>query len=125
MCDPRESSKQSRVRWKTSHLQSFPPSDYISDATSSATGHRVRTYASAEDDDKQAPKESQPNNSKPAPSAPAPAEQSGDYFIPILVVVAYAGLSAAFASAMDWDFILSDVLGLKTASTEITYDFGK
>eukprot|EP00240_Pyramimonas_obovata_P012244 CAMPEP_0118928098 /NCGR_PEP_ID=MMETSP1169-20130426/5433_1 /TAXON_ID=36882 /ORGANISM="Pyramimonas obovata, Strain CCMP722" /LENGTH=137 /DNA_ID=CAMNT_0006870001 /DNA_START=74 /DNA_END=487 /DNA_ORIENTATION=- len=80
-------------------------------------GLSVKTQASAdgEDSSKEQPKK---------PSAPAPVEQSGDYFIPILVFVAYAGFSVAMGMAIDWDLIF-DMVGLGSGGTEITYDFGK
>ena len=88
-------------------------------------GHLVKTYASTEEENRQPAKESPPDVKKPAASPSAPVEQSGDYFIPILVLMAYGGFSVAMGMALDWDLIFQ-TLGLSDGSSvEITYDFGK
>jgi hypothetical protein len=71
------------------------------------------TRASSNPDEDRASGAARAAKSDPPPQpSPLPAEATSDKFLlPVVVVLAYAGLFSAFALAIDWGYILSEVLG--------------
>ena len=71
----------------------------------------TRASSTPDEEDRASGGDEEAEKSYPAPQQPSqpPAEPASDKFLPVVMVLAYAGLLGGFALAIDWGYIFSEV----------------